>query len=335
MFAQSLRRSTYLIALLIGTLAYITAVHRSKVPSIRPRHFTSSSTSSSHHGHIDASLGLPYNTAVAFKPKNREDNNRLMRKHLKISQVESPSGEDNFFVSFNEQDGSLACGVADGVGGWAELGFDSSAISRELCNAMGEQFAKTTAASSPRAILSHAFDQIQKEGIVRVGGTTACLGIFHKNTLKVANLGDSWCGVFRSNSLIAETKVQTHGFNTPYQLAIIPSEIKEQNRGSSFIMDKPLDADEYEFQVQKDDIVIFATDGVIDNISVQDIELYLKDNEQTGLQSLSDTFVQKVYTLSKDEDFPSVFSQELSKLTGQFYSGGKEDDITVVMVKVK
>jgi protein phosphatase PTC7 len=325
MFAQSLKRGTYIVvAIIIGLLAYNLGATKTRIP-LRARQFTT-------HAPQPDGLVLPYHASVAFKPKNRDDN-RLMRKHLKAAQVESPSGEDNYFVTTHGQ--QLACGVADGVGGWAELGYDSSAISRELCNAMSEAFNKNTETPSPRALLDFAFDKIQKDGKVKVGGTTACLGIFDSHTLRVANLGDSWCGVFRDYKLIAETKVQTHGFNTPYQLAIIPQEIKDENKGSRFIMDRPSDADEYEFEVAKDDIVIFATDGVIDNIDVKDIEIYLRDNEGVPLEKLSRDFVQNVYKLSKDEDFPSVFSQELSKLTGQFYSGGKEDDITVVMVKVQ
>lgn len=324
-----------MLVILISLTTHIllnTAVVKTKV--IRPRHFSSSTSSSSSSSsssslHVDS---FPFEASVAFQPKEREENNRMMRRHMKVQRVESPSGEDNYFIA--KAGSKLACGVADGVGGWAELGYDSSAISRELCNSMKESFTKGDHLS-PVQLLNHAFDKIQNEDIVKVGGTTACLGIFEKNTLKVANLGDSWCGVFRQGSLIAETKVQTHGFNTPYQLAIIPNEIKTQNKGSRFIMDQPDDADEYEFNVVKDDIVIFATDGVIDNIDVKDIELYLKDNEKTPLEELSSKFVQNVYTLSLDENFPSVFSQELSQLTGQFYSGGKEDDITVVMVKVQ
>lgn len=322
MFARSLKRSTYLI-LLTALVAYIAAVCRSR--SFRPRQFTSAPPPQ------PEALPPHYSTSVAFQPKNRGEN-RLMQKYNKSPQMESPSGEDNYFVALNGE--KLVVGVADGVGGWAELGYDSSAISREICHSIARDF-EMEGTDLPKELLGRAFSKVQKDGIVKVGGTTACLGVFDAHKLTVANLGDSWCGVFRNCTLIAETKVQTHGFNTPYQLAIIPAEIKEKNKGSNFIMDSPTDADVYEFAVEKDDIVMFATDGVIDNIDVKDIELYLHDNQNEPLDRLSKDFVQKVSTLSKDEDFPSVFSQELSKLTGQFYSGGKEDDITVVMVKVQ
>jgi protein phosphatase PTC7 len=272
--------------------------------------------------------------AVAFQPKER-DQNTLMSEHFS-KEWSSPTGEDNYFVTKRDSDGTIAVGVADGVGGWAELGFDSSAISRELCGSIAAEFHKNVN-DDPTYLLDAAFKKVKKDGIAEVGGTTACHGLFQEDgILKVANLGDSWAGLFRDNKLISETKIQTHAFNTPYQLAIIPDSILNQRRGNSrFIMDDPKVADNYEFKLEKGDIVLFATDGVIDNIDVKDIEIFLADNEKTDLNSLAKDFVAKVNTLSLDETFPSVFSQELSKLTGQHYTGGKEDDITVVFVKVE
>lgn len=175
---------------------------------------------------------------------------------------------------------------------------------------------------------------------MKVGGTTAIVAHFPSNgKLEVANLGDSWCGVFRDSKLVFQTKFQTVGFNAPYQLSIIPEEmLKEaERRGSKYILNTPRDADEYSFQLKKKDIIILATDGVTDNIATDDIELFLKDNAartNDELQLLSQKFVDNVVSLSKDPNYPSVFAQEISKLTGKNYSGGKEDDITVVVVRV-
>lgn len=81
---------------------------------------------------------------------------------------------------------------------------------------------------------------------------------------------------------------------------------------------------------------MFATDGVTDNVIPQDIELFLKDHEETNqLDDVANKFVKEVVKVSKERNFPSAFAQELSRLTGQKYLGGKEDDITVVLVKVK
>lgn len=287
---------------------------------------------------IDPSSGhtFAYKTAVAYQPKDRDD--QIYQK-LKDS-LQSPTGEDNYFIQANSMD-DLFAGVADGVGGWAEHGYDSSAISRELCKALQEYTAVSVKPLTPKQVLDNAYAKIKSEGVVKVGGTTATVAHLKKNgTLEVANLGDSWCAVFRDSKLVFQTKAQTLGFNTPYQLAIIPDEIQQAaaKNGNRYIQNVPADADEYNFQLKKNDIVILATDGVTDNIAVEDIEIFLKDNKlklDSDLLGVTQGLVRNVVKISKDSEFPSVFAQEISKRTGRLYKGGKEDDITMVMVKVE
>ncbi|SCU98562.1 LAFA_0G18778g1_1 [Lachancea sp. 'fantastica'] len=286
--------------------------------------------SSSQHGNDGGSSGFSYNYAVAFQAKDRVDG-----VYAGLTQLDSPTGEDNYFVGVrNSHD--LFAGVADGVGGWVEHGFDSSAISRELCSSMLD-ISKMNKPFSPKQLLDLAYTKIKNDGKVQVGGTTAIVAhLTPSGTLKVANLGDSWCGVFRNTKLVFQTRFQTVGFNAPYQLAIIPQEIVKQaaQRGGSYIQNQPSDADEYNFKLQKDDIIVLATDGVTDNIATGDMELFLSNNAGNGdLQQLTQKFVNQVVNLSKDSTFPSVFSQEMSKLYGRPYLGGKEDDITVVVIK--
>lgn len=299
-------------------------------------------------GANDVSAQFSYKTAVAFQPKDRDDQ---IYKKLKDSLL-SATGEDNYFVNdSNEFD--IFAGVADGVGGWAEHGFDSSAISRELCKAM--HYISSTISNkkniqkdkneetviSPKELIKEAYDKIKDEKIVKVGGTTAIAAhMDKKGKLRVANLGDSWCGVFRNSKVVFQTKFQTVGFNAPYQLSIIPEEMEFEAKksGRSYIQNTPKDADEYEFQLDKNDVVILATDGVTDNIAVEDIEIFLNDNKEnieSDLHSVSKTLVNNVVKISKDPEFPSVFAQEISKITGKLYKGGKEDDITLIMVKVE
>lgn len=301
-------------------------------PRVRRRFSTSSSSyssSSSSSSQNAQSLNLKFNTAVAYHPKER-DENKLINKFYTYKKIESPTGEDNFVITANNSS-SLIAGVADGVGGWAEAGFDSSAISRELCANIKHFWLQDTSLAAVD-YLDKSFSKINTDKIVKVGGTTACLGKFSPDgTLNIANLGDSWCGVFRNSKLIFNTKNQEHAFNTPYQLAVIPQQLLEKN--SNYIRDSPKDADEYSFQLQPNDIVIFATDGVTDNIFPQDIEIFLNDNNAKPLQNLADELVDNVYKLSIDEQYPSVFAQQYSQIYGRRITGGKEDDITIVLVK--
>lgn len=283
-----------------------------------------------------------YNVAVAYQPKDRKPSSNMFKKLKPSPALDSPTGEDNLFVSAQVLDGSIAVGVADGVGGWSEAGYDSSAISRELCASMRKGFENTgDAATTPKSVLENAFKEVLESEAVEIGGTTACLGVFTPDLkLYVANLGDSWCGLFREYKLVKETNFQTHNFNTPYQLAKIPQHIlrKAAMEGRRYIIDEPKLADEYSWDLQKGDIVMFATDGVTDNVVPKDIEIFLKDhledNKKAKLDEVAKKFVSEVVKVSKDGNFPSAFAQELSRLTGQKYLGGKEDDITVVLVKV-
>lgn len=278
-----------------------------------------------------------YQVAVAFEAKNRSDTNVFRRK--KPATVVLALGEDNLFV-LAQADGYLAVGVADGVGGWAEAGYDLLAILRELCSQLKSVFESGNKAQAmPAAMLGTAFEQVLSLPRVEIGGTTACLGVLTPDRqLRIANLGDLWCGLFRDHKLVKETQFQTHNFNTPYQLAKVPEQILRQAelQGKKYIIDLPALCDQYVWDLQKDDIVVFATDGVTDNVVPQDMELFLRDQAEksTPLPELATRFVEEVVKVSKDPNFPSAFAQELLRLTGQRYLGGKEDDITVVMVRV-
>ena len=90
-------------------------------------------------------------------------------------------GEDAHFVSSN----GLALGVADGVGGWAELGIDSGKFSRELMEQC-RRFHERGGLDDPQAVLCKAFDSTTS-----IGTSTACLLTLHGDMLRAANVGDS------------------------------------------------------------------------------------------------------------------------------------------------
>ena len=79
----------------------------------------------------------------------------------------------------------LALGVADGVGGWAELGIDSGKFSRELMEQC-RRFHERGGIDDPQAVLCKAFDSTTS-----IGTSTACLLTLHGDMLRAANVGDS------------------------------------------------------------------------------------------------------------------------------------------------
>ncbi|ODQ48805.1 hypothetical protein PICMEDRAFT_48108 [Pichia membranifaciens NRRL Y-2026] len=295
---------------------------------------------------VDSSL--QYTVSVAYSPKDRLKNNMSDDDALNAKNVyESPTGEDNYILAYTEI--GIIIGVLDGVGGWSEQGFDSSAISRELANKV-TIFYLENPSSSPLEILQKSFAAVKEEGTVKVGSTTICFGIIDGRTGKLSalNLGDSWFGIFRKDEnsrykCTHQSVEQVYYFNAPYQLSIIPDDFLEiaKKRGSKYLMNEPDESEEYSYELKSGDIIVFTTDGMVDNVFPDDIEIYLNDNASEGvnlsesLGSLNKILVQQTTVLSLNTNFKSAFSQKLSSLTGQDYIGGKPDDITSVMVYVK
>ena len=115
-----------------------------------------------------------------FKPK--EDNFVFDPVTHKETYTGRPkSGQDAFFVSSMGSQGSMAFGVADGVGGWSDSGIDSAHFSHGLCQEMAILAKAGPEAGgkglSPRALIQNAYNKIAKEGKIEGGGSTACVAV--------------------------------------------------------------------------------------------------------------------------------------------------------------
>lgn len=87
------------------------------------------------------------------------------------------------------------------------------------------------------------------------------------------SLGDSGSVLLRLAAVHHYSTPQTHGFNTPYQLSLIPPRMRAQASifGGSFFEDQPRDAASTVLHMQHGDVLVLATDGVFDNLNNQDI----------------------------------------------------------------
>ena len=176
-------------------------------------------------------------------------------------------GEDAFFIC--ETGRSL--GVADGVGGWAEIGIDPGLYSRELM-AHAKDYAASMYTANDSSSSDDEEDEEEKEvfkeadGPQRIleyahkmttarGSCTACILCVHGATLHASNLGDSGFLVVRNGELAFMSPQQQHEFNFPYQLGSADS-----------MADMPSAAQRFSMPVGAGDVVVAATDGVFDNI---------------------------------------------------------------------
>ncbi|KAI9189651.1 Protein phosphatase 2C 7 [Blastocladiella emersonii ATCC 22665] len=262
-------------------------------------------------------------------------------------------GEDAFFTW--SRGPYSVFGVADGVGGWADLGVDPSLFAWELmrnCRWAADRAADADAAKAPepRGVLSAAYARLLEQRAVTAGSATAAVLSFDQRTglLRTANLGDSGYLIVGDGGrgAVYRSPEQQHYFNAPFQLSVSPDGV----RGN--IADSPADAQVAEHQLHAGDVVIVATDGLFDNAFTSDI-VYTVQRELTAhhphwpatTSAGRDELAARVTRLARalaiqgreyamNHRRQSPFARAASSLSGRVYSGGKLDDVTVVTAVV-
>ncbi|KAK2672294.1 PPM-type phosphatase domain [Fusarium oxysporum f. sp. vasinfectum] len=192
--------------------------------------------------------------------------------------LDPESGHDAFFVSRINDSGSVAFGVADGVGGWVDSGVDPADFSHGFCDYMALAAHEHQTNSGPpltaRQLMQKGYEAICNDNSLRAGGSTACVAIAGADgNLDVANLGDSGFLQLRLNGVHTYSEPQTHAFNTPFQLSLVPPSVAARMAafGGAQLSDLPRDADVTQHALRHGDILVLATDGVLDNLFNQDI----------------------------------------------------------------
>jgi protein phosphatase PTC7 len=189
------------------------------------------------------------------------------------------SGQDAFFFSQIGTTKATTFGVADGVGGWVESGLDPADFSHGLCEYMScaarsWPLGPNTTSLHPRDLLQIAYDEVSEDDSIEGGGSTACLAVAEPDgNVEVANLGDSGFMHLGGNAVRHFTQPQTHAFNTPYQLSKTPQRMLVQMAvfgGPTTLSDLPKESSVTHHKVRHGDVLVFATDGVWDNLSPQD-----------------------------------------------------------------
>ncbi|EEH10174.1 conserved hypothetical protein [Histoplasma capsulatum G186AR] len=220
----------------------------------------------------DAALGLQVGTTPFARRMSRFD-----------------SGEDAFFVSkVNGEPNTVAFGVADGVGGWSQSGVDPADFSHALCSNMAQaalDWNTKVEKLSPRALMQAGYERCLADQSIFAGGSTASVGIGHDDgRVELANLGDSGSIFCRLAAIHQYSISQTHAFNAPYQLSLIPPLIRIQSSmfGGQIFEDFPCHASVTNLKMQHGDVLILATDGVLDNLFNQDILNIITDQMITA-----------------------------------------------------
>ncbi|XP_041008741.1 probable protein phosphatase 2C 80 isoform X2 [Juglans microcarpa x Juglans regia] len=225
---------------------------------------------------------------------------------------EEKGGEDAHFICIDEQ----AIGVADGVGGWADVGVDAGLFARELMSYSVAAIQEEPMGSiDPARVLEKAHSSTKAKG-----SSTACIIALTDEGLHAINLGDSGFVVVRDGCIVFQSPVQQHGFNFTFQL--------ESGSGG----DLPSSGQVFTIPVTAGDVIIAGTDGLFDNLYNNEVTAVVVHAVRAGLEP--QVTAQKIAALARqravDRNRPTPFSTAAQE-AGFSYYGGKLDDITVVV----
>ncbi len=228
-------------------------------------------------------------------------------------------GEDACYVSLPKN--VLVMAVADGVGGWNHFGVDPSHYANAFIQGVESQASDTFI--HPQVILKKAYEFVSEKRIK--GGCTACVVTLNGDYLFTATLGDSAYMIIRPYprlaKIIHKSKEQRTSFNKTLQFAY-PVEAS----------DKPEDAIVEVTHVQKNDIIIVATDGLFDNLFSGDIIEILKDCTDTT-QEMARKIIESAREIAGSKISMSPFAIAAEKM-GHTYDGGKLDDISLIVARI-
>ncbi|CDW72780.1 serine threonine family 2c [Stylonychia lemnae] len=253
-------------------------------------------------------------------------------------------GEDAWIISSN------LLAVADGVGGWNRKGVDPGIFARELCSHVTQVFQEHrngTDGQNAKRIVDINLTEVLVEGVKRtkaMGTSTFVLASIDddgESKIQGLNLGDSAYMIVRPDphqeqgfELIFRSKEQQYRFNYPYQC------------GTNY--DPPHHADRQEHDIKHNDVVILGTDGVFDNLFHDQIFQCLKPEinysnpdhpinhfNMTDPQSASNCIANTAEKFSYDKTWDSPFSKGARAAGRNRETGGKDDDITVIVAQIK
>ncbi|XP_062086664.1 probable protein phosphatase 2C 26 isoform X2 [Humulus lupulus] len=164
-----------------------------------------------------------------------------------------------------------------------------------------------------------------------IGSATVIAAILERNgILKIANVGDCGLRVIREGRVVFSSIPQEHYFDCPYQLS------------SEAISQTYLDAKVSSMELIEGDTIIMGSDGLFDNVF--DHELISTLARCKDVVEAAKALANLASTHAKDSDFDSPYALEArsrgfdipwwKKILGRKLTGGKLDDITVIVGQV-
>jgi protein phosphatase PTC7 len=227
--------------------------------------------------------------------------------------------EDAFFISAQPH---LTVGISDGVGGMAARGLDPGDFARRL---MAEAaFGAGVFPPAPlSALLAAAFSRVVTAGVE--GAATALLcRVAPCGAVAALGLGDCTAMVLRVDGSMESSARQSVAFDTPFQLGHVVG------RGAPRF-DSPAAAAPWAAQLCAGDALVLCTDGLTDNLFMEDIAALARVREGAGALGLR--LVRAAAAAAKDRMRDGPFALAAKDADVAWSAGGRADDITVVVVE--
>lgn len=224
-------------------------------------------------------------------------------------------GEESYFVTNLNW-----LGVADGVGQWSLEGSNPGVYARELMEHCGKIVSNSGGVSilKPVEVLQRIVEEAQSPG-----SSTILLAYFDGQILHVANIGDSGFIIIRNGTVHRSSSPMHHDFHFPLQIAKghDPSELVE----------------EYNIYLEIGDIVVTATDGLLDNLYMEEIASIVSKSVQAKIntQEIAKLLARRAQEVGKSAFGNSPFADSARAAGYKRYTGGKLDDVAVIVSLVQ
>ncbi|CAO2208894.1 unnamed protein product [Urochloa humidicola] len=210
---------------------------------------------------------------------------------------------------------------------WAEKDVNPALFSRELMRNSSNFLNDEEVNRDPQSLLMKAHAATSS-----IGSATVIIAMLEKTgTLKIASVGDCGLKIIRKGQVMFSIYPQEHYFDCPYQIS---SEAVGQTYQDALVCSVNL---------MEGDTIVSGSDGLFDNIFDQEIISIV--SESPGVDEAAKALAELARKHSVDVTFDSPYSMEArsrgfdvpwwKKLLGAKLIGGKMDDITVVVAKVK
>jgi len=307
-----------------------------------------------------AALPHPYKTHDGVGHSRRDHGPQDLSTDLSLSE------DASFSIRVNLEDETdqvlrdvTYFGVADGVGSWRQYGVDPRLFSHKLmeeCENIlleachrdkdhgGGKFRRVI---PPGDILAQAYERVKAENII--GSSTACVALFDciRHQLHFSNLGDSGIIVLRHiDSDVAGTlkrdritpraertsdlrvafisQQQLFSFNHPYQLGWTGEEPKKGDKTS---FKEARDSCTTSIHIRRGDIIIMATDGLFDNVDIDDVaKIALKWEQGIGLIRGGD-IVEREKRWAKGDSLTLISAEKVADLAKELCDKARENSI--------